>query len=151
MEQSTCWEANRFSSSQGIPLILWNSKVHYRIHKCPPTSLSWASSIQSMPPHPTSWRSILILSSHLRLGFQSGLLPSGFPTKTWYMSLHCPIRATCSAHVVLLNLITRTILGEQYRSLSSSLCSFLHSPVTWYHLDPIILHSSSQKNIRGKR
>jgi len=30
-------------------------------------SLTWASSIQSMPPHPTSWRSILILSSHLRL------------------------------------------------------------------------------------
>ena len=31
-------------------------------------SLSWANSIQSTPPHPTSWRSILILSSHLRLG-----------------------------------------------------------------------------------
>ena len=27
--------------------------------------LSWASWIQPMPPHPTSWRSILILSSHL--------------------------------------------------------------------------------------
>ena len=30
-------------------------------------SLSWASSIQSIPPHPTSWRSILILPSHLRV------------------------------------------------------------------------------------
>jgi hypothetical protein len=28
------------------------------------------------------------------------------------------------------NVITRTILGEEYRSLSSSLWSFLHSPVT---------------------
>jgi len=36
-------------------------------------SLFWASSIQSIPPHPTSWRSILILSSHLRLGLPSGL------------------------------------------------------------------------------
>ena len=31
-------------------------------------SLSSASPIQSINPHPTSWRSILILSTHLRLG-----------------------------------------------------------------------------------
>ena len=45
-------------------------------------SLSWASPIQSIYPHPTSWRSILILSIHLRLGLPSGLFPSSFPTKT---------------------------------------------------------------------
>jgi hypothetical protein len=32
-----------------------------------------------------------------------------------------PIRATCTAHLILLDFITRRILGEQYRSLSSSL------------------------------
>jgi len=31
-------------------------------------SLSCASPIQSIYPHPTSWRSIVILSTHLRLG-----------------------------------------------------------------------------------
>jgi hypothetical protein len=42
--------------------------------------LSLAIPIQSKSPHPTSPRSILILSTHLRLGFPSGLFPSGFPS-----------------------------------------------------------------------
>ena len=47
-------------------------------------SISWASPIQSIYPHPLSWRSILILSTHLRLVLPSGFLPSGFPSKTLY-------------------------------------------------------------------
>ena len=103
-------------------------------------SLSWASSIQSMPPLPTSWWSILTLSSHLCLRLPSGLFPSGFHTKkTLYTTLLSPIRATFPAHLILLCFITRKILGEQYRSLSSSLCSFLHFPVTASLLGPNIL------------
>jgi len=47
-------------------------------------SLFWASPIESIYPHPTSWRSIVILSTHLHLGLPSGLLPSGFPTNALY-------------------------------------------------------------------
>ena len=86
-------------------------------------SLSWASSIQSIPPHPT-WMNILILSFHLCLGFPSGLFPSGFPTKTLYTRLLSPIHATCPVHHILLDLITRTILGEEYRLKSVLLTQY---------------------------
>ena len=110
MVQSPSWEANWFAASQDIPRISRNPKVHYRTHK----GLSWASPIQSIYPHPTSWRSILILSTHLRLGFPSGLLPSGFPTKTLYTPLSSPIRTTCPAHLILLDLIPNIQIRISY-------------------------------------
>ena len=75
-------------------------------------SISWASPI------------------HLRPGLPSGLFPSGFPTKTLYTPLSSPIRVTCPDRLILHDFITRTILGEEYKSFSSSLCNLLHSPVT---------------------
>jgi len=96
-------------------------------------SLSWASSIQSIPPYPTSWRSILISSSHLLLGLPSRLFPSGFPTKNPVYASPLPdMRYMPSPHLILLDFITGTILGEKYTSLSSSLCSFFHSCLNLY-------------------
>ena len=92
-------------------------------------SLSWTIPIQSIYPHPISWRSVLILSTHLRLGLPSGHFPSGFPTKTLYTPLSSPIRATCPAHLILLDFITRTILGEEYKSFSFTLCNLLVYPI----------------------
>ena len=123
MEQSPSWEANWFSAFYGTQRFIaaFTNARHL--------FLSWARSIQFMPSHPTYWISFL-MTSHLCLALPSGLVPSGFPTEILYAPLLSPIHATCSAHLNLLDLITRTILGEEYRSWSSQLCSFLHSLVT---------------------
>jgi hypothetical protein len=60
-------------------------------------------------------RSILILSSHLRLGLPSCLCPSGISSKIVYAFLIFLIHATCPAHLILLDLITVIIFDEAYK------------------------------------
>jgi hypothetical protein len=138
MQQSPTWEANRFSASQQTPCILGNPKVHCLIHKCSPPVPILRQLDSAHARDSTLWRSTLVLSFHLSLDLPSGLFPSGFPAKSLNTPLLSPIRTTCPAHYILLEIITRTMLGEEYRSLSSALCSFLHSPVTSSLLDPNI-------------
>jgi len=70
-------------------------------------SLSWANPIQSIYPHPTSRRSVLIFSTHLRLGLPIDLFPSGFPTKILYAPLSSPIHAIFPAHHIPLSCIKK--------------------------------------------
>ena len=76
------------------------------------------------------------LKIHLHIVFSSTPVPSKsplplrFPHQNPIYTSPLPIRATCHANLILLDLITRAIFGEEYRSLSSSLRSFFHSPVT---------------------
>jgi len=107
-----------FAGSQEIPRISRNPKVHYRTHKRPP-SVSILG--QPNPVHiPTS----RLLEIHPNV-----IHPSTPRSPQWSLSLRfphqdpihplsSPIYATCPAHLILLDFITRTILGEEYRSFS---------------------------------
>ena len=130
MVQSPPWEANWFAASQEIPRISRNPKVHYRTHKRPPplSILDQTNPVHIPTSHVLEIRPNIIHPSTPRSPQCS--LSLRFPSKTLYTPLSTPIRATCPAHLILLDFITRTILGEVYKSFSSSLCNLLHSAVT---------------------
>jgi hypothetical protein len=115
------------SHSQEISRILRNPDVQYRIYKNPPSvpALSQINSINAF--HHTSWRSTLILSSHLNLSRRSRLVHSRLPTKILWAPLFSLIPARCLLYLILLDLITRMIFCEEFRWQISSLCSLLHS------------------------
>ena len=64
-EQSPSWEANRFSASQEIPHILWNPKIDYPIHTCPPL-------VSNLSPLGKCWNSTFNVAST----FSCQLLPN---------------------------------------------------------------------------
>ena len=108
MVQSPSWEANWFTASQEIPRISRNPKVHYRTHKRPPhVSIPG----QPNPVHIPTSQLLQIHPNIIHPSWPSGLLSSGFPSKNLYTPLSSPIRATCPAHRILLDFITRTLLG----------------------------------------
>jgi hypothetical protein len=142
MEQSPSWEANWFCSQSRNSPHFTEPEVSLP-HLLVPAICPYPEPNQSIPcPHITLPEEPKILSSHLRLELLSCLFPSGFTTKTLYTSLLFPLRATGTAYLFLLDVFTWRILGEEYRPLSSSLCSFIHSLVTSSLLGSNILLST---------
>ena len=101
--------------------------------------LSWARSTQTMLPSHT-----------LKLNL-SVIFPSTPGSSKWSPSLRSPnqdpvytsplpVHATCPAHHILLDFINRTLFGEGYRSLSSSLCYLVHLRPKYSPQHPILKH-----------
>ena len=107
LEQLTVLQlVNKFPALHGTP------KVHYRTHKLPPPV--------SILDQPNPFR---IPTSHLLEIHPNIIHPSTprshqwslslrFPSKTLYTPLSSPIRATCPAHLILLDFINPHNIGR---------------------------------------
>ena len=127
------------------------TELHYRIHKCLPAV-----------PILSQLDSFHVPTSHFLKIYLNIILPSTPGSPKWSLSLKFPhqnpvytypLPHTCYMPrlPILLDFITRKMLGEEYRSLSSSLYSFLHILVTASLLGPNILLNTLFSNTLNLR
>jgi hypothetical protein len=96
---------------------------------------------------PFSLRSILLLSIHLRLRLHSGLFHSGFPTNILYAFLFSTIRATCHAHLILLDLIILIMFGEEKLM---HYVTIIFWTLNWKSMEGCLLGQIQQPDVRQK-
>jgi hypothetical protein len=112
MELSSSWEADNHAATQELPTIYGTRRFIAVFISALHWSLSWARSIQSMPPHPISLRSIFTLYTQLRVFFLVVSFLLAFPPIS-YIHSSSPIRATFPVHLILLALVKLILLGQE--------------------------------------
>ena len=112
-----------------------DQKIHHRVENSQPLGLSGATLITVKPSDNISGRSIFIWFCHLRLGLPSGLLLSGFPTKTLYGYVFSSYLPHPFPSLIFFHLINTINIWPQQGPWRSPLSIFFHPPVTSSVLD----------------
>jgi hypothetical protein len=136
VELSTARNATSCVDTREPPRNILNLKVHCRIYKRSPLVLI-LSKINLV--RTALFDLFKIHLTHLCFSLRSARFLSVFLTNNLYAFLFFPIHATWPSHPILLDLNILIILGEEYKSWSSLLRSFLQSPVTSSLFGPNII------------
>ena len=125
IEQSPTWEANRFSAFKELPASYGTRRYIAIFTSTRHLSLYSARTIQSMPPHHFLKNHLNFILPSTPTAYKCSLVLRFLRQNSLYI---IPLPHTCymPAHLIFLGLITR-LFKRDYRSLSSSLCSFLFS------------------------
>ena len=133
-EKTASWEPGRSSCSQEISGVLWKPNFHYNIEKrfSLPHILGQTNPVLVLP--------LCLFNIHFNIilfvpKFFKCFVSFRLPITTLHAFFFSTTCATCSSHLILLDLIILTS-GEEYKSWSFHLCTFLQSSVTFFLLGP---------------
>jgi len=145
-KQSPSSEPNSHPATQEISRLLWNPKVHYRVHNSlPPIPiLRQMNLVHSCPHYFSNIISSIVIPSTPKSSEWS--LPFGYSDQNFVCIYHLSHPCYIPSPFNLLDLITLIIFDEAYMLRSSSLCSLLQSPTTSSLLGPNILLSTLFSN-----
>ena len=104
------WQSQRLLGYSRNPCILRHPNVHNRDHNRPSTIPipRELNPVQTVPSYTVQVHLNVI---HLRRGLPSCLLSSGVHIKTWHKLFFSLMRATCSSHLILIDMSLLTVHG----------------------------------------
>ena len=106
--------------------------------------ISYARPIQSINSQTQPF--VFLEGQFLCLGIPSLLFPSGFPNKIFCAPHLYPIYSTCPTNFTILDLITRIITGEYYKSWSFPSLQSFALPCYLFPLGPNVFLSTLLSN-----